>query len=177
MLPPFDIFRSETDRGVLWLETAPGLMIAHERVRKLMVSSPADYIILSHTTGNRIVLKPENFEIQRERKVFQVGYEEQEVSKRAALLKSRGHEITSVIGNDPAIASLSENADYDLIVVGNSAPENLRTELCSWIKSRYPKIPILALNPPYKRQLSGADYNLVLNGPEEWLLVVETARN
>ena len=39
----------------------------------------------------------------------------------------------------------------------------------------YPKVPILALNPPYQEELKPADYNLVLNGPEEWLFVVEAS--
>jgi CheY-like chemotaxis protein len=142
-----------------------------------MENSPGDYIILSHTTGNRIVLKRDSFEMQRERRVFQIAYDHEQLEKRAGLLKKRGHQITSVMGNDAAIAALTQGADYDLIVVGHSAPENLRTEICGWIKIHHPQIPILALNPPFQRQLTGADYNLVLNGPEEWLLVVETASN
>jgi hypothetical protein len=33
----------------------------------------------------------------------------------------------------------------------------------------------LALNPPQYTNLAEADYNLILNGPEEWLSIVANA--
>ena len=47
--------------------------------------------------------------------------------------------------------------------------------MADWLKERYPKVTILALNPPYQQELAPADYNVVLNGPEEWLFVVEAS--
>ena len=49
----------------------------------------------------------------------------------------------------------------------------MRKDMADWLKEKYPKVEILALNPPDEQRLAPADYNLVLNGPEEWLFVVE----
>lgn len=43
-----------------------------------------------------------------------------------------------------------------------------------WLKTKYRNVPIVALNSP-GRELPGADYNAVLNGPETWLPIVEAA--
>jgi hypothetical protein len=47
--------------------------------------------------------------------------------------------------------------------------------MANWLRTKYPKVEILALNPPYQPQLTPANYNVVLNGPEEWLFVVEAS--
>jgi len=65
-------------------------------------------------------------------------------------------------------ASLSEY----LFMVGHAAPEQTRKEMVDWLKARYPRVKILALNPADHRHLAGADYNTILNGPGEWLSIV-----
>ena len=47
--------------------------------------------------------------------------------------------------------------------------------MVDWLKEKYPKVEILALTPPHEQRLILADYNVVLNGPEEWLFVVEAS--
>jgi hypothetical protein len=51
-----DIFRLETS-GVLWVESAATLEDAKARVQELAVGSPAEYLLLDHHTGNKIVVK------------------------------------------------------------------------------------------------------------------------
>ena len=46
--------------------------------------------------------------------------------------------------------------------------------MVAWLKANYPKVKIVALNPS-KDQLVGADYNVVLNGHEEWLSLLTAA--
>jgi len=53
-------------------------------------------------------------------------------------------------------------------MVGHEAAKQEREEIVDWLKVRYPKVPIVALNPP-NQQLSGADYNARQNVPESWL--------
>jgi len=43
--------------------------------------------------------------------------------------------------------------------------------MLDWIKVKYPSVKILALNAPHQ-QLLNADYNVTLNGPENWLPIV-----
>jgi len=43
--------------------------------------------------------------------------------------------------------------------------------MIDWIRVKYPRVKILALNAPHQ-QLLNADYNVTLNGPENWLPIV-----
>jgi hypothetical protein len=61
--------------------------------------------------------------------------------------------------------------DYALFIIGHAASPKVRKEMADLLKARYPDVEILALDPPFQR-LAPADYNVVLNGPEEWLFVV-----
>jgi hypothetical protein len=97
------------------------------------------------------------------------------LATRAELLKSHGFRVVSALGNEAAKAALATPQDYALFIVGHAASAKVRTEMADWLKAKYPKVGILALNPPYQQQLEPADYNVVLNGPEEWLFVVEAS--
>ncbi len=109
------------------------------------------------------------------RVVFQVAYEERRLEQRAGVLKRVGYEVISVVGNERAQAVLSLPQRVDLFIVGHKAPEQTRREIVVWLKAKYPKAHVLALNPPECLQLPGADYNVELNGPETWLPIVEAA--
>jgi hypothetical protein len=58
MIPPFDIFKAETD-GARWIEPAIDLETAKSRVALVAKSSPGEYIILSQKTGPKISIKSE----------------------------------------------------------------------------------------------------------------------
>ena len=105
------------------------------------------------------------------RRIFQIAYDEDLGLRRAELLRSRGYGVISVVGNQAAKLLLSSIQHYDLFIVGHAAPEETRTEMIDWIRVKYPKVNILALNPPHQ-QLLNADYNVTLNGPENWLPIV-----
>lgn len=57
MIPPFDIFKV-VDGHLLWVEAVPTLDRAKGRVQELMPVRPAQYVIYSQRTGNKISLKP-----------------------------------------------------------------------------------------------------------------------
>ena len=57
MLPPFDIFRVETDGHIVWKDTAETLDLARLRIKILMVSQPGDFVIYSQKTGHTTVVK------------------------------------------------------------------------------------------------------------------------
>jgi hypothetical protein len=105
------------------------------------------------------------------KRIFQISYDEQLGLRRAELLRSLGYGVISVIGNNPAKVLLTSIQHYDLFILGHAAPEETRTEMIDWIKVKYPRVKILALNAPHK-QLLNADYNITLNGPENWLPIV-----
>jgi hypothetical protein len=58
MYPPFDIFKIDPRGLLLWCEAREDLIAAEASVRRLIMSSPADYIILDQTTGHRILIHP-----------------------------------------------------------------------------------------------------------------------
>ena len=175
MLPPFDIFRVEDNGEVLWIKSADDLKTARLAVEKLIAASPHKYIIHSHNTNNDLVITPPTARRKSKPVIFQIAYDEQLMASRAELLKSHGFTVISVLGNEAAKAALAAPRQYSLFLLGHGAPPNARREMADWLKANYPKIALLALNPPFQKELEPADYNVVLNGPEEWLFVVEAS--
>jgi hypothetical protein len=116
-----------------------------------------------------------NYVARRSNRVFQIAYDEMLLVTRDELLKKRGYEVTSVLGNEAAKRLLHKDQGYRLFIVGRDAPRETREEMVCWLKTNFPKTRILALNSPYETSLTGADYNVPLNGPEAWLAAVATA--
>lgn len=83
--------------------------------------------------------------------------------------------MVSVIGNEAAKVMLAVPQAFDLLVVGHAAPEETRKEMVAWLKTNCPGVPILALNSPVIRELPGAEYNAIMNGPETWLRTIAEA--
>jgi len=94
--------------------------------------------------------------------------------RRAQLLRELGYGVISVLGNEAAKVLLGSIQRYDLFIVGHAAPESSRREIVAWLKANYPRVKILALNPP-RQQMTDADYNAIQNGPETWLPIVTSA--
>jgi hypothetical protein len=111
----------------------------------------------------------------RSRQVFQICYDEGLLITRAELLKRRGYSVLSALGNDEAKRTIDKGAIYHLFIVGHAAKKKTRQEMVNWLKANFPGPKILALNPPDEMNVNGADYNILLNGPEEWLAAVTSA--
>jgi hypothetical protein len=162
-MPRFDILKVESG-GVRWMEGAADLERAKARVKLLAASSPGEYIILTQKTGEKISIKSKTKRI-----LFQIGYDEKGLNARAELFRRFGHEVISVTHNEAAKAALSSLRDVDLFIVGHTAPEQTREEMVDWLKTNYPKVKIVALNPSATPKLPGADFNVILNEYDEWL--------
>jgi hypothetical protein len=59
-IPRFDIFKAEADKSVLWRESAATIDEARARARELAAASPGEYFILSHRTGNKLKIDPDD---------------------------------------------------------------------------------------------------------------------
>ena len=170
MLSPFHIFRVQIDGSRRWMEGAVSLERAKARVKVLAASSPDEYVI-TNLTGRQISVK-----LQPKRIMFQIGYDERELNARAELFRRCGHEVLSVPNNEAAKHALTLIDNVDVFVIGHQAPEQTRREIVDWLKENFPTVKIAALIPSANRQLSRADYNIVLNDSEEWLsLLAATA--
>jgi hypothetical protein len=56
------------------------------------------------------------------------------------MLESRGHHVTSVLGNDEAFRLDAVIAAADSIVIGFSAPHPVRAAMIHWFKELHPNI-------------------------------------
>jgi CheY-like chemotaxis protein len=170
VIPPFDIFKVEAD-SVRWVESADDLERAKARVSVLAARSPGEYVILNQQTRERISVKPQP------KRIFQIGYDEKERNAREALLRRFGYEVISVADNDAARAALASMGSVDLFLLGNSAPEQTRQEIVAWLKTKFPKVKIVALNRSQHREVPGADCNVALSltDYDEWFSFLAAA--
>ena len=63
MFYPLDIFKADSDGGVLWRGAAEDFAAAKTYVEKLALSAPGEYLILNQRTGQRQrmrVVSPDN---------------------------------------------------------------------------------------------------------------------
>ena len=159
MLSPFHVFKVKSDGSLQWLEGAVSVERATARVKVLTASSPGEYVI-TNLTGK--------VEFPPKRIMFQIGYHEKELNARAEMFRRCGLEVISVADNESAKRALTSMRNVDVFVVGHAAPEQTRKEMVEWLKATFPKVKIVALIPSANRELSRADYNIVLNDWDKW---------
>jgi hypothetical protein len=169
MLPPFHIFKVQSDGSLRWMEAAVDVERAKACAKVLAASAPGEYVI-TNMTGEKISVK-----FPPRRIMFQIGYDEKELKVRAELFRRVGHEVISVADNEAAKNALTSIHNVDVFVVGHTAPEETRKEMVDWLKTNFPNVKIVALIPSASRQLPRADHNVVLNDREEWLSLLEAA--
>jgi len=162
MFPPFHIFKVQSDGSRRWMKAAKNLEDAKALVKVLAASSPGEYVI-TNLTGEKTSIK-----LPPKRIVFQIGYDEKELNARAELFRRCGFEVISVADNESAKRALRSIGNVDVFVVGHAAPEQTRKEIVEWLKATFPKVKIVALIPSANRELSRADYNIVLNDWDKW---------
>lgn len=171
MLPPFNIYKVESESHLHRMDAAVDLERAKARVKVLAASWPGEYIIANQETGEKISIKS-----PAKRIMFQIGYDEKGLNARAELFRRFGHEVISVLDNEAAKRALSGSIPIvDIFIVDHTAREQTRKEMVDWLKTNFPKVKIVALNPSANGRLSGADYNVVLNAWDEWLSLLAAA--
>jgi hypothetical protein len=53
-----DIFKSETDGGLLWVGTAETVEEANSRIAKMMEIAPCNYVLFNQQTQTKVVITP-----------------------------------------------------------------------------------------------------------------------
>jgi hypothetical protein len=174
-LLPYDIF-----------EVLPnGSLVPRGSVNGLEAAWKELYELAKHTANECFAIYPPTREVvaqvnvppakeRASKRVFQIAYTEELGIARAEVLTRRGYQVTTVIGNQRAKVVLGSTQPYNIFIIGHGAPQQTRVRMATWLKSRYPDVKILALNPASQR-LREADYNVVLNGPEKWVPIVAKA--
>ncbi|HTW74825.1 MAG TPA: response regulator [Steroidobacteraceae bacterium] len=112
------------------------------------------------------------------KRIFQIAYDDQsEMYLRASLLRERGYEVQSVLGNQAAKDVLVSWPRYDLFIIGHNAPEATRVEMVQFIRANYPRQPIIALNAAAGMQLCNLPYNAPVDEPGIWIPLVQQAES
>jgi len=149
-----------------------GLEIAKSRLHALAGRTPNECFVTDAETHQIVAhLNIPAMKRRNIKRILTIVYDEQLGHQRAAVLRSHGYDVVSIVGNQAAKILLSPIEHYDLFIVGHAAPAETRQEMVTWLKKKYPKVKILALNPPHQR-IVGADYNVKQNGPETWLPIL-----
>ena len=105
--------------------------------------------------------------------ILQVAYYRGPLVTRARMLESRGHHVTSVLGNDEAFGlDAAVIAAADSIVIGFSAPHSVRAAMIHWFKQHYPNTPVVVLRFHSAESFPEADGGSVSDDPEVWLAAV-----
>jgi DNA-binding NtrC family response regulator len=92
---------------------------------------------------------------------------------RAQLLGAAGYEVTSVLGNDEAMAlSPSRIAAIDLVVVGFSTSHSIRAAIIQWFKMHYPMIPVVVMTFYEWEEFPEADAACLSEDPRNLLATV-----
>jgi len=171
MYRAYEIFEVMSDGSIVRRTVVSGLEFAKAALEALSKRTMNECFAAEERTHQivaQVNLPPAERKIKR---IFQIAYDEQEGLRSAELLRSCGYGVISVLGNEAAKVLLSSTQPYNLFIVGNAAPEERRREMVDWLKTKYPRVKILALNPPH-HQLPNADYNASQNDFESWLAFV-----
>jgi DNA-binding NtrC family response regulator len=108
-------------------------------------------------------------------RVFQVAYDQGLLTVREWALSRYGLSVTSAFGNAEARRLLAENAPFDVFVVGWSTTFQERKAIVSWLKQRWPAIPVVAIHDSFQTPIPGADVTTTHDTPEEWIAAVRAA--
>lgn len=173
----YDLFEQFPDGQPMWRAHAVGLLSARQQLQALARATRNECFIV-HLPTKEVIARlnvPSSRGVGRKPVVFQIAYDSGLATARTMVLRLQGYEVVSVLGNEAAKVVLSMPEEVDFFIVGHAADDQARKEMVSWLKAHYPGVRILALNPPKISELSGADYNVKLNGPETWLPIIATA--
>lgn len=168
----YDIFEVLASGSAQRVASVTGLELAQRRLQELAKHTTNECFAMDARTRQIVAqMNVPRAKWRATKRIFQIAYDEELGLKRAELLRSIGYGVVSVLGDERARILLSSIQEYDLFIVGHNAPEQVRREVVDWLKSKYPNVKVLALNPP-QQELPNADYNVTLNGPEKWLPIV-----
>lgn len=173
----YDIFERPSLGSPIWRARVSGLHNVRAKLEEVALKTGNECFAI-HLPTKEIVACINDREalVPRSRRlIFQIAYDSKVAIERAQLLRLCGYEVVSVIGNEAAKVTLSMPQPWDLFIVGGAATEESKAEIVGWLKGRFPGVPIVALNAPGIRELSGADYNIKTSEVNEWLTSIAAA--
>jgi len=170
----YELFEQFHDGSVMWRGHAAGVPEVRQKLSELSKTTVNECFAI-HLPTKEIVayvnVGGSRPKIEKQL-VAQIAYDHTLAMKRTDLLRARGYGVVTVIGNEAAKLVLDLSPSWNFFIVGDAAATEVREEIVDWLKSRFPAVPILALNPLETSDLLGADYNANQNEPERWLPII-----
>ena len=177
MKSDYEIFECLPTGYVNWRDSAPDLTSARLLLNEFAKDSDNEFFGFCLATREVAFRVDGATKRPLGRRVVQIAYSEKLMRERADVLRSLGFGVLSVIGNEPAKTLLTSvqirGEDLCFFMLGHAAPSSTRAEMVTWLRARYPRVRIIALNPP-EEQIPSADFNVLQNGPEVWLPIVKS---
>jgi DNA-binding NtrC family response regulator len=107
--------------------------------------------------------------------ILQVAYYDALQELRAEMLRNAGYQVTSVLGNNEAMAlDATVIAAADLVLVGFSADRSIRSAIVHWFKVHYPSTPVVILQSHDCEMFPEADMATSSEDPASWLAEIAT---
>src|SRR5215469_15646294 len=172
----YDLFEQFPDGSVMWRGRASGLPEVCRQLSDLSTNTANECFAIHLPTKEivaRVNVGGSHPKIEK-RLVGQIGYDHEMARERTDRLRAKGYDVVTVIGNEAAKLVLDLSQSWSFFIIGDAAPKERREEMASWLKAKFPAVPILALNPPTAVVLPGADYNVEHND-QLWLPLVVRA--
>jgi hypothetical protein len=168
----YELFERFPDDSMVWRGNVAGLRnvrFALQEIAKATTNVCVAVHLPTQEIVDRLNAKPDDRALGKP-VVFQIAYDESVAITRSLFLRDLGYEVTSGLGNEAAKEILLNlRLQCDLFIVGHTASKETRSDMAAWLKANCPGVPILGLNPPEESVLSGADYNVSLDGQNAWL--------
>lgn len=103
--------------------------------------------------------------------IIQIAYDAANLEERNHMLKDRGHEVISMLGNSDALRRRQEFKDAQLVVIGHAADVGIRRKIAQWIKQTFPEMHLIAIAD--NAEIPEADHTVAPNDGEGLIAAVE----
>ena len=172
----YDLFEQFPDGSQTWRGQVRGILELRGRLADLSQSTKNECLAMHLPTQEVVARMNVGGELPEIAKqlVCQVAYDPIKAKARTRTLRANAYEVVTVMGNESAKLVLDLCDGWSAFIVADSASQNVRQEMVSWLKSKFPAIPVVALNPATAPMLPGADYN-VRHDAELWLPLLAIA--
>jgi hypothetical protein len=103
--------------------------------------------------------------------IIQIAYDAANLDERSHMLKHRGHEVISILGNSDALRRRDEFKDADLVLIGHAADVAVRRKIAQWLKQSFPAIQLIAIAE--NAEIPEADYTVSPDDPAGLIAAAE----
>jgi DNA-binding NtrC family response regulator len=101
-------------------------------------------------------------------RILSISYDETLLRTRELMLEWAGHQVTSALGFQDALAGCT-TSDFDLAIIGHSIPGNDKKKLIEGFRRHNPKGVVIALTRAGEPRLAEVDHYISPGDPEDLL--------